>query len=101
MSKKTLAHKKMHCVCRVKRSGHGAWYPYITPVKDGVIVLAPRVREKSHNRSSSDRACQVFLCEAIRRASELLLSCVESVRLEAREHLQAYGYCRRRYPRMI
>jgi len=55
----------------------------------------------SHNQSASDRAFQVFPCEAIRRASELLLSCVESVRLEAREYLQAYGSCRRSYPRMI
>jgi hypothetical protein len=32
---------------KVKRSGHGAWYPYIVPIKDGVIMLAPQVREVS------------------------------------------------------
>jgi hypothetical protein len=83
----------------VERSEHGTWSPYIAPVKDGVIVLAPQVRD-SYNQSASDRACQEFPCEATRRASELLLSCVESVRREAREHLQAYGSCRRNDPRM-
>ena len=84
----------------VGRSEHGTWYPYIAPVKDGVIVLAPLGRD-SHNQSAGDRACQEFPCEATRRASELLLSCVESVRLEAREHLQAHGSCQRSDPRII
>ena len=40
----------------VGRSEHGTWYPYIAPGKDGVIVLAPLVRD-SHNQSAGDRAC--------------------------------------------
>ena|SRR5476651_2169849 len=100
MSKETFTHGKRIVSVEVERSEHGAWYPYIAPVKDGVIVLAPLVRD-SHNQSAGDRACQEFPCEATRRASELLLSCVESVRLEAREHLQAYGSCQRSDPRMI
>jgi hypothetical protein len=31
----------------VGRSEHGTWYPYIAPVKDGVIVLASQVRKFS------------------------------------------------------
>jgi hypothetical protein len=52
MSKETFTHGKCIVPVEVKRSEHGAWYPYSAPVKDGVIVLAPPVRE------FSQRECQ-------------------------------------------
>jgi hypothetical protein len=51
---------KMHRVCRGQRSEHGAWHPYIAPVKDGVIVLAPQIREFSQpecQRPSASGIC--------------------------------------------
>jgi hypothetical protein len=47
MSKETFTHGKCIVSVEVKRSEHGALYPYIAHVKDGVIVLAPQVREFS------------------------------------------------------
>jgi hypothetical protein len=47
MSKETFTHGKCIVSVEVERSEHGAWYPYIAPVKDGVIGLAPQVREFS------------------------------------------------------
>jgi hypothetical protein len=100
MSNETFTHGKCIVSVGVERSEQGAWYPYIAPVKDGAIVLAPQVREFSQPECQRPGVSGIS-CEAIRRASDLLLSCVESVRLEVREYLQAYGSCRRSYPRMI
>jgi hypothetical protein len=47
MSKETFTHGKSIVSVEVERNEQGAWYPYIGPVNDCVIVLAPQVREFS------------------------------------------------------
>jgi len=47
MSKETFTNGKRIVSVEVERSEHGAWYSYIAPVKDGVIVLASQVRKFS------------------------------------------------------